>query len=67
MPPESFGDKNLDSSPDREEDGDDKVTMSAFFSSAQAEICKHISLLLLCSCAVSFSLLLLFYFLIFVR
>lgn len=67
VPPESFGDKNLDSSPDREEDGDDKVTMSAFFSSAQTEICKHISLLLLCSCAVSFSLLLLFYFLIFVR
>lgn len=31
VPPESFADKNLDSSPDRDEDGDDKVTMSAFF------------------------------------
>lgn len=31
MPPEPFGDKNLDSSPDREEDADDKVTMSAVF------------------------------------
>lgn len=64
VPPECFADKNLDSSPDRDETRDDKVTMSAFCT----EICKHRSLLLLCSCAVSFSLLLLFFFpLTFVR